>query len=45
MSDDTEMMKESNEMADNGDSVADAVAAVALIAIFVFTCVYWISGQ
>ncbi|WP_341938435.1 hypothetical protein [Marinimicrobium sp. C2-29] len=45
MSDDTEMMNESNEMADNGDSVADAVAAVALIAIFVFTCVYWISGQ
>lgn len=28
-----------------GDAVADAVAAVALIAIFVIACVYWVSGQ
>jgi len=30
---------------DNNDGVADAVAAVVLIVIFVTTCVFWISGQ
>ena len=33
------------EMVDAGDSAADAIAAVALIAIFVVTCIFWISGQ
>lgn len=27
------------------DSVADAIAAVALIAIFVATCIFWVSSQ
>lgn len=33
------------QMMEQGDSFADAVAAVALILIFVTTCVFWISGQ
>jgi hypothetical protein len=33
------------QMMEQGDSTADAVAAVALILIFVTTCVFWISGQ
>ncbi|MGD8177312.1 hypothetical protein [Marinimicrobium sp. ARAG 43.8] len=27
------------------DAMADAIAAVALIALFVATCIFWISGQ
>lgn len=38
-------MDDEIEMMDQGDSVADAVAAVALILIFVSTCVFWISSQ
>lgn len=38
-------MNDEIEMMDAGDSVADAIAAVALIAIFVATCVFWVSGQ
>ncbi len=38
-------MNEQIEMQEQGDSVADAVAAVSLIAIFVITCIFWISGQ
>lgn len=38
-------MSNETEMKDQGDSLADAIAAIALIAIFVFTCVYWVSGQ
>lgn len=30
---------------DQSDSTADAIAAVALILIFVTTCVFWISSQ
>lgn len=30
---------------DQSDSTADAIAAIALIAIFVATCIFWISGQ
>jgi hypothetical protein len=33
------------EMQEQGDSVADAIAAVVLIAIFVATCIFWIAGQ
>ncbi len=33
------------EMQEPGDSTADAIAAIALIAIFVSTCIFWISGQ
>lgn len=32
-------------VADKSDGMADAIAAVALIAIFVATCIFWISGQ
>lgn len=45
MANNTEMMNDTHEMSDQGDSFADAIAAVALIAIFVFTCIYWVSGQ
>lgn len=38
-------MEDEIQMMDQGDSLADAVAAVALILIFVTTCVFWISGQ
>lgn len=38
-------MNDEIEMLDSGDSAADAIAAVALIAIFVATCIVWISGQ
>ena len=34
-----------NQNVDRGDSVVDAIAAVALIVIFVALCVLWISGQ
>ncbi len=30
---------------ETGDAKADAIAAVILCAIFVTTCVYWISSQ
>ncbi len=33
------------EMQHQGDSTADAIAAVVLIAAFVATCIFWISGQ
>lgn len=38
-------MIEPIELEERKDSLADAVAAVALIAIFVVTCVLWVSGQ
>jgi len=38
-------MDEEIQVAESGDSVADAVAAVALVLIFVVTCIFWISGQ
>lgn len=40
-----ETMEDDIQMMEQGDSIADAVAAVALILIFVTTCVFWISGQ
>ncbi|WP_347329512.1 hypothetical protein [Marinimicrobium locisalis] len=45
MAENTDAMNENAEHNDQGDAVADAVAAVALIAIFVVTCIYWVSGQ
>ena len=30
---------------DDNDSVADAVAAVGLVVLFVAACVFWLSGQ
>ncbi len=38
-------MSDEIEMQDQGDSTADAIAAVALTAIFVVTCTYWLMGQ
>lgn len=45
MAENTDLMHESAEHEDQGDAVADAIAAIALIAIFVVTCIYWVSGQ
>lgn len=39
------MEDENIQMTQTGDSVADAVAAVALVAIFVTACILWIGGQ
>lgn len=33
------------EMQQQGDSMADAITAVVLIAVFVCTCIFWVSGQ
>lgn len=33
------------EMQHQGDSFADAITAVVLIAVFVTTCIFWVSGQ
>lgn len=38
-------MSEDIEMQQQGDSIADSIAAIALIAIFVTTCIFWVSGQ
>ena len=38
-------MNEELQMQEQGDSTADAIAAVALIAIFVTACIFWVSGQ
>ncbi|WP_157209924.1 hypothetical protein [Marinimicrobium agarilyticum] len=45
MAENTDVMHQNAEHEDQGDGVADAIAAVALIAIFVVTCIYWVSGQ
>lgn len=39
------IVEDNVQMAEKSDSIADAIAAVALILIFVTTCVFWISGQ
>jgi hypothetical protein len=33
------------EMQQQGDSLADALTALVLIAVFVSTCIFWVSGQ
>ena len=38
-------MNDEVQMNEQGDSAADAIAAVALIVIFVATCIIWVSGQ
>lgn len=38
-------MNDQIEMQETGENTADAIAAVALIAIFVATCIFWVSGQ
>ena len=32
-------------VSDDSDNVVDAIAAVALVAIFVCTCIYWVASQ
>jgi hypothetical protein len=38
-------MNDRLEMQEEGDSVADAVAAIVLIVVFVAACVFWVSTQ
>ena len=38
MNDQTEIHKE-------GDGLADAIAAIVLISVFVATCIFWVSAQ
>ena len=45
MSDNANLNTDRDEQRAQEDSTADAIAAVALIAIFVVTCIYWIAGQ
>jgi hypothetical protein len=33
------------EQQKEGDSVADAIAAVVLISVFVAVCIFWVSAQ
>jgi len=39
------MNQEELEMQHQGDSLADAITAVVLIAVFITTCIFWVSGQ
>lgn len=38
-------MEEKVVVSSESDNVADAFAAVALVVIFVVTCVYWVASQ
>ncbi len=38
-------MDDEIQMSQPGDSGADAIAAIALILIFVTTCIFWINAQ
>lgn len=38
-------MNDQIEMQETGDSVADAISAIVLIAVFVSACIFWVSGQ
>ncbi len=39
-------MEQNNvELQESGDSLVDALSAVVLVAVFVATCIFWISGQ
>lgn len=39
------MNSQETEMQHQGDSVADAITAVVLIAVFIGACIFWVSGQ
>ncbi|WP_269777869.1 hypothetical protein [Marinimicrobium alkaliphilum] len=39
------MTEEFESHQESPDTIADAVAAVALIAVFVATCIFWIASQ
>ncbi len=34
-----------DEIHEQSDAKADAIAALTLIAVFIGTCIFWISGQ
>lgn len=38
-------MNEDIQISEQEDSVADVIAAIALVVIFVATCIFWISAQ
>lgn len=38
-------MSDQIDSQEKGDSVADAISAVVLIAVFVSVCVFWVSTQ
>ncbi|MFT6387754.1 MAG: hypothetical protein ACJAUP_001126 [Cellvibrionaceae bacterium] len=38
-------MNDQIEIQENGDSFADAIAAIALISVFVIACIFWVSAQ
>lgn len=39
------MNSQDTEMQQQGDSIADAITAVVLIAVFIATCMFWVSGH
>jgi hypothetical protein len=39
------MSSEETEMQHQGDSIADAITAVVLVAVFICACVFWVSSQ
>jgi hypothetical protein len=38
-------MKDQVELQKEGDSLADAIAAIVLISVFVAACIFWVSAQ
>ncbi len=38
-------MNDQIEIKEEGDSFADAIAAIVLISVFVTACVFWVSSQ
>jgi len=38
-------MNDQIEIQENSDSVADAIAAIVLISVFVIACIFWVSAQ
>lgn len=39
------MSDDKTEMLQQGDSTADAIAAVVLVGVFVATCIFWVASQ
>lgn len=38
-------MNDQIEIQEEGDSAADAIAAIVLIVVFVAACIFWVSSQ
>jgi len=45
MSDQSEQLDHQESQANGDDSLVDALAATALVIVFVIAAIYWISGQ